>query len=305
MICASDEEARPGDEGGFRASFLLGSSLGIIKVWRNCVEVEFNLPTALNPFKTRDPLTMLGRLGKTLNPLNPRNARAIFLEETIRAIAGKTLPQTQADDVSARAGYFFLGGPQVGIGLNILDAGPTSAYDTLEGQAELKRIQDARDLKKSLEAAHKRSVYIADDYGPPRPVRYANGNLVIDDYVVKRFDAPAAAETSGTQPVRDAVPPAAKRPSGSDTVPVSSTVPINPNPPKEEQTRVAVENELLEQAAKTERTSELMRQMVELGVTGGMTSDNMREWVGANQGLAENLIRDRLGRKERLAKEFA
>ena len=288
MICASDEGARSGDEGGFRASFLLGLSLGIIKVWRNCVEVEFNLPTALNPFKTRDPLTMLGRLGKTFNPLNPRNARAILLEETIRAIAGKTLPQTQADDVSARAGYFFLGGPQVGAVLNILDAGPTNAYDTPEGQAELKRIQDARDLKKSVEAARERSVYIADDYGPPRPVRYPGGDLVIGDYVVKRFDAPAA-----------------KRPSGSDTAPVSSTVPVNPNPPKEEQTRVAVENELLEQAAKTERTSELMRQMVELGVTGGMTSDNMREWVGANQGLAENLIQDRLGRKERLAKEFA
>jgi len=288
LICASDEGARPGDEGGFRASFLLGLSLGIIKVWRNCVEVEFNLPTALNPFKTRDPLTMLGRLGKTFNPLNPRNARAILLEETIRAIAEKTLPQTKADDVSARAGYFFFGGPQVGAALNILDAGPTSAYDTPEGQAELKRIQDARDLKKSVEAARERSVYIADDYGPPRPVRYPDGNLVIGDYVVKRFDAPAA-----------------KRPSGSDTVPVSSTVPINPNPPKEEQTRAAVENELLEQAAKTERTSELMRQMVELGVTGGMTSEDMREWVGANQDLAENLIRDRLGRKERLAKEFA
>jgi len=211
---------------------------------------------------------MLGRLGKTFNPLNPRNARAILLEETIRAIAGQTLPQAQADDVSARAGYFFLGGPQVGAALNILDAGPVASDET-----ERRLIAESERLRKEHEAKLKKP--------------------------------PVAPETGGVQPVRDVVPPAAKRPSGSDTVPVSSTVPINPNPPKEEQTRVAVENELLEQAAKTERTSELMRQMVELGVTGGMTSDNMREWVGANQGLAENLIRDRLGRKERLAKEFA
>jgi hypothetical protein len=44
--------------------------------------------------------------------------------------------------------------------------------------------------------------------------------------------------------------------------------------------------------------------MIELDVTGGMTADNMRSWVSQNPALAERLITDRMGRKERLAKEF-
>lgn len=231
----------------------------------------FEFPTALNPFKTRTPSSWLGRLGKDINPLNPLNARMIVLEEAIRAIAGRTLPQAQADDLSTRVGYFGFG-PHLGLGLNILDAGPVASGELTEADREANRL--------AYEARRK-------------------------EYEANLKKPPVAPETGGTQPVRDVVPPAVNRPSGSNTTPVSQTVPINPNPSKEDETRVAVENELLAQAAKSERTSELMRQMVELDVTGGMTADNMRQWVGANQGLAENLIRDRLGRKERLAKEFA
>jgi hypothetical protein len=207
-----------------------------------------------------------------------------FKPEIAGIIASELLPKENAGKHLLDAALYLASGPlNTSLGL----AGSTPQGDDPYFRWKQLGYTSREDMvnrvaaQQSLEAARERSVYTADDYGPPRPVRYPGGDLVIGDYVVKRFDTPAA-----------------DRPSGSDTVPV-------PNLPKKEQTRAAVENELLEQAAKTERTSELLRQMVELGVTGGMSADNMREWVGANQGLAENLIRDRLGRKERLAKEFA
>lgn len=149
-------------------------------------------------------------------------------------------------------------------------------------------------------------VYIPDDYGPPRPVRYQDGNVYVGDYVVRRFDKPATPEVSSDPSTQGGTrSPASRRPVEERRPPVTREVPASPNPPTPQETRVAIENELLAQAAKAEKTSELMRQMIELGVTGGMEADNMRQWVSSNQGLAENLIRDRLGREERLSKEFS
>lgn len=99
--------------------------------------------------------------------------------------------------------------------------------------------------------------------------------------------------------------PAVRRPPEERHPPVSQVVPPTSAPQSQEQIRKAVEAEMLAKAANQERTAELMRSMIELGVTGGMTGDNMREWVSKNPVLAQNLIKDRLGRKERLAKEFA
>ena len=147
-------------------------------------------------------------------------------------------------------------------------------------------------------------VYIADDYGPPRPVRYQDGGVMIGDYAVTRFDTPAQRELAANQPQRNVMPPASTRPVEERRAPVSGQVPTQTTASSGEQTRVAVENELLKRAADQERTAELMRRMIELDVTGGMTADNMRTWVSANPELAQNLIADRLGRKERLAKEF-
>lgn len=147
-------------------------------------------------------------------------------------------------------------------------------------------------------------VYIADDYGPPRPVRYQDGGVMIGDYAVTRFDTPAQRELAANQPQRNVMPPASTRPVEERRSPVSGQVPPRTTASSGEQTRVAVENELLKRAADQERTAELMRRMIELDVAGGMTADNMRTWVSANPELAQNLIADRLGRKERLAKEF-
>ena len=239
-------------------------------------------PVALNPFKTRNPTTRLGRIGKDINPLNPRNAAALVLEEAIRAVADRTLPQAQADDVSARVGYFGFG-PKVGAVLNILDAGPTNAYDTLEGQAELQRRQDAYNLKKSQEAARERSVYIADDYGPPRPVRYPSGQVLLGDYVVKRFDPPEEKSSLPPAPPQD-------RPVEERRPPVSETVPPTSTPSPEERTQ---ENDLARFYAKTHmrgsemaQGGELQRRLWESGEMRGMTPESFMSWVEANPGLA-------------------
>ena len=54
-----------------------GPSIGSIQqgVQGGFQRLEGALPTALNPFATRAPGTVLGKIGKTLNPLNPINLR--------------------------------------------------------------------------------------------------------------------------------------------------------------------------------------------------------------------------------------
>lgn len=90
------------------------------QIWRK-------VPTAINPLRTRQPTTTLGRIGKELNPLNPRNVAILAATEAARAIAGKTLPPEE----QARVEYMTFG-PQVGTFLNILDAGVAGASPARE-----------------------------------------------------------------------------------------------------------------------------------------------------------------------------
>lgn len=147
-------------------------------------------------------------------------------------------------------------------------------------------------------------VYIADDYGPPRPVRYQDGGLMIGDYSVTRFDTPAEREIIAEQPERSATPPASRRPAEERRPPVSGRVPSTPTPSSREETRAAVEREMLTRAAQQQRTDDLYRQLVDIGATKGMTEANARTWISKHPGLAERLITDRAGREQRLAEEF-
>lgn len=72
------------------------------------------IPTAINPFATRNPTTRLGQLGKTFNPLNPTNLIAPG------ASAGTRL--------ATRLGLTGLGGAAAGIGGNLAAVG---AWDLL------------------------------------------------------------------------------------------------------------------------------------------------------------------------------
>jgi hypothetical protein len=180
-----------------------------------------------------------------------------------------------------------------------------SSEQDMKNRIAAQMQKDAAELSRKAALRNRLpGVYIADDYGPPRPVRYQDGGVMIGDYAVTRFDTPAQRELAANQPQRNVMPPASTRPVEERRSPVSGQVPPRTTASSGEQTSVAVENELLKRAADQERTAELMRRMIELDVAGGMTADNMRTWVSANPELAQNLIADRLGRKERLAKEF-
>jgi hypothetical protein len=115
---------------------------------------------------------------------------------------------------------------------------------------------------------------------------------------------PAAAETSASQPVRDVVAPAARRPAEETRAPISQALPATANPPTQEETRKAVEEEMLTRAAQQQRNEGLIQQLKEVGATKGMSDENARKWVASNTRLAEQLLADRASKEQRLAKQF-
>lgn len=205
----------------------------------------FRLPIALNPFKSRVPSTRLGKFGKAVNPLNPVNAAAILLEETLGGLVGSTL----GPEARQRVEYFGYGGILPGIALNVLDAGAVSAnQDQLVKQAQAQYLREQKQ---------------------------------------KRAEQTRVAELAAPQQTRATAPsPAVQRPVEETRPPVSRQVPTSPAPDPA-------------------RTEELVRQMVDLGITAGMTDENMRTWASRHQGLAERLVQDRMSREARLAKQFA
>lgn len=98
-------------------------------VQRFAGQVWQKIPTAVNPFRTREPVTALGKLGKALNPLNPANALSIAATEAAMAVAGRTL----SPEDKARVEYMTFG-PQIGLFLNALDAGAAGATPERERQ---------------------------------------------------------------------------------------------------------------------------------------------------------------------------
>jgi hypothetical protein len=235
-----------------------------------------------------------------------------FKPEIGGIIASEFLPKESPVKALIDTGLYLASGPfNTTIGL----AGSSPQSDDPYGRWQQLGYKSKEDMAARIAEQKRRDVagqvpnqmprvYTADDYGPPRPVRYQDGGLMIGDYAVTRFDTPAQRELDATQPQRSVTAPAVSRPVEEQRPPVSRVVPPSTTQPSREETRVAVENDLLKKAADQERTAELMRRMIELDVTGGMTADNMRSWVSKNPVLAERLIADRMGRKERLAKEF-
>lgn len=137
---------------------------------------------------------------------------------------------------------------------------------------------------------------------PPVPDVTSNIFGNIDFTTVKA--TPVVAETGADQPIRSRPSPAAQRPVEESHTPLSRTMPATANPPTREETRQAVEDELIARAAQQKRTDDLTRQLIEAGATKGMTDENARKWVASNTELAEQVLADRLGREQRLAKEF-
>lgn len=254
------------------------------------------------------PMRMAGRV------LNSSFVRPTigFRPEIAGIVASELLPKENPVKKLVDAGLYLASGPfNITLGL----AGSTPQGDDSYGNWRRLGYSSREDMASRIgkQQAYDQAIarrppgtYIADDYGPPRPVRYDDGTVLVGDYRIDRFNPSiAGSETQAEQPQRDVSAPAVRRPVEERHVPISRPVPASPIPQSQEQIRKDIEAEMLVKAANQERTAELMRGMIELGVTGGMTADNMRQWVSKNPVLAQNLIKDRLGRKERLAEEFA
>jgi len=135
--------------------------------------------------------------------------------------------------------------------------------------------------------------YIADDYGPPRPVKYDDGTILVGDYRVDRFN-PTSTEVEASQPRRDATSPASQRPVEERRPPITREVPASPTPQSQSM------NELAQMYAKqrvlgTEMAEggELQRRLYEGGAAEGMPVESFMTWVKANPDLAYRLAEKR------------
>lgn len=217
------------------------------------------IPTYLNPFKSRTPTTKLGRVGKALNPLNPFNARAILIEEAIRAVAGKYLPA----DTQRRLEYFSFG-PQVGVLANILDAGTVNAQDDQKLIQESERIRRGMQRQKEIESLS------------PAEIKALSRSPVVD-----RPAPPVTREVSAPAP--------SYIPALSTQQPPPRSIPLtaSPTPVPEEQNELAIEytkQNLLGKAMS--EGGELQRRLFEVGGGAGMAPEDFMAWVGSNPGVA-------------------
>ena len=217
------------------------------------------IPTYLNPFKSRTPTTKLGRVGKALNPLNPFNARAILIEEAVRAVAGKYLPA----DTQRRLEYFGLG-PQVGVLANILDAGTVNAQDDQKLIQESERIRRGMQRQKEIESLS------------PAEIKALSRSPVVD-----RPAPPVTREVSAPAP--------SYIPALSTQQPPPRSIPLtaSPTPLPEEQNELAIEytkQNLLGKAMS--EGGELQRRLFEAGGGAGMAPEDFMAWVGSNPGVA-------------------
>lgn len=217
------------------------------------------IPTYLNPFKSRTPTTKLGRVGKALNPLNPFNARAILIEEAVRAVAGKYLPA----DTQRRLEYFGLG-PQVGVLANILDAGTVNAQDDQKLIQESERIRLGMQRQKEIESLS------------PAEIKALSRSPVVD-----RPAPPVTREVSAPAP--------SYIPALSTQQPPPRSIPLtaSPTPLPEEQNELAIEytkQNLLGKAMS--EGGELQRRLFEAGGGAGMAPEDFMAWVDSNPGVA-------------------
>jgi len=230
--------------------------------------MTFSFPTALNPFQTRTPASTLGKFGRAINPLNPRNLAkqinplnptnlaTVFLTEAILAATGKVLPE----EAQNRLRYFSFG-PQAGLALNILDAGRVGA--TTREEADL--------IKKYSQYNPNR------DRVPVIPAAPIERSIVPSAPTSTTFAAP----TARRQDTAQYVPPRTE----PRSVPVPATA--TATPPVEEVNELAMEytkQGLLGKAMA--KGGELQRRLFEAGGGAGMTPENFMSFVEANPAVA-------------------
>lgn len=224
-----------------------------------------------------------------------------FKPEIGGAIVSAVLPEDNPVKKLVDAGLYLTSGPlSVAAGLG----GSSSQSDDPYGNWQrlgyksredmISRIEQQKAVDVALSSRAPRT-YIADDYGPPRPVQYDDGTILVGDYRVDRFKPTVAqAETGAAQPVRAYQPPATRRPVEERRAPVSQEVPVSPTPAPQSM------NELAQLYARQRilgremaKGGELQRRLYEGGAVEGMSPEALMTWVEANPDLAYRLAEKR------------
>jgi hypothetical protein len=253
---------------------LLGASKNVPAPVRRFAGQAFErIPVAINPLRTRQPTTSLGRLGKEINPLNPRNLIGIAAAEAATALANKTLPAEAATRIE-----YLTYGPHLGVALNVLDAGGAGAAP-LEEQ---RRIQESLAYFAAIER-QKGQTSPAPAPGPR-----------IESSTTQAIQIGAAAPRQSAQ-ITPVTPTRVPTPTlGPAALQAAQTAYVAPTDvPLSEFYRA-------QQAIGTyaEQGGELQRRLKEAGGAAGMSDEALMQWVKKNPALAyrELLKRERMVR---------
>ena len=265
--------------------------------WLDDLKKSITSNPAVRAVTQSPPVRMAGRaLGSTY--VRPTIG---FRPEIAGIIASEFLPRNNPVKSLVDAGLYLASGP-----LNITAglAGSTPQSDDPYGnwrrlgyssrEDMVSRVAKQQALEQAV-ASRPPGTYIADDYGPPRPVRYKDDTVLVGDYRVDRFNpAVVDAEVQAPQPRRDAIPPAARRPVEERRPPVSQEVPASPTPKPQSM------NELAQMYARQRvlgsemaKGGELQRRLYEGGAAEGMPVESFMTWVEANPDLAYRLAEKR------------
>lgn len=229
-----------------------------------------------------------------------------FKPEIAGIIASELLPEDNPVKNILDTGLYLASGP-LNITANL--AGSTPQSDDPYGNWQRLGYKSREDMvsriakQQAVDQAIARrppGVYIADDYGPPRPVRYKDGTVLVGNYRIDRFNPSAAAETQSSQPQRDATSPASRRPVEERHPPVTREVPASPTPQPQPQVQPQGMNELAQLYARQRvlgaemaKGGELQRRLYEGGVAEGMRTEDFMTWVEAHPDLAYRLAEKR------------
>ena len=228
---------------------------------------QAKLPVALNPFQTRQPTTTLGRLGKELNPLNPRNAAILAVTELVRAVAGKTLDKEGQERIE----YMTLG-MLPGIALNVLDAGAVGATPAKEQEL----------IEQSRQYFAKQKLQSPTQAPKPQPGPRVDASTTQAQFYTRApQQSPRVVPTTPIAPPQPTIGPTAIAAAQADLA-APTNVPLAEFYGAQEQLggQLAQSGELQQRLQQT-----------------GMVSDALMEWAKANPALA---YRELLKREKRV-----
>jgi hypothetical protein len=283
------------------------SAQGLVDTGRGLLR---NLPTPINPFTTRTPTTVPGKVGKFFNPLNPANAI-----DFVNPMPGVGLGAR----LSAGLGLTGIGGTAVTVGGGLAGAG---AFDMLFPQGTADATLKGKDAylnnymptggDSSLRDAQGR-IWAGKDYGFQSPASFNKlfggaqqttpGGASPPPPTLPPFvDTGSQAGQLTAPPTR---PPAAPAAPGAPVVLSNGAgVPAQRQNVKERQLSQDVLNAAQQYAAPAgvplssfyagqqqlgrsmEQGGELQRRLKELGGSAGMSDKALMDWAKQNPGLA-------------------